>query len=271
MQLGALKMKFVKHCLLTTLVFCTSQQANPQQPFSPCSTDMPVIVQNNFSEAMSDICGCLQTDIPQSSPLASESHTSQNSSSHHASKYDITKYTDVTIEVNNKVLHQGQRMTINVSDKQPLIIRVKSDLWSIINYLMELDLLTSYIKKPEDSKVEQNKTLQRLKDWTVGVLNYTYCIFDDCEKSGEHVYERNREAFLLAYAKLYKNTYGLFGGTLTLEIPIDAAKLKNEIIVDPYEPTVDFYDILDIVIGRLSEPEHVKYTGTLYKPIIQIG
>lgn len=254
-------MKFVKKCLFI-IAFVSPQRdimASPQQPVSPCQSDAPrvVIFQNDIEDVLSDLCCSCQTDIPRAQtihPIDSTNPTQKISNN--CEQLGINPE-EISIFINNKLLEHGTTTRVNIGDNAPLNISLKSSTWNLMNLLSRLNVIDKI----------QSSMAEKIKSFTTGILNNTYCFFTD--DSAEQIYERNKATYLRAYLKAYKNTFGLFGGECTINIVIDAQKIQ-EVIEDIANPTVNFYDVLDVVLTRLNEPEHVTFSGSYYHPVITI-
>lgn len=163
---------------------------------------------------------------------------------------------DIAISVNGKKLLHGATMSLDMSNKAHVTICLTSSTWNVVNLINQLGIA---------DKV-QSPVSDTIKSFTTTLINNTYCLF--ASDDANQVYERNKSVILKAYMSTYKNTFGLFGGTCTVQIVIDADKIQE--YVDPENPIVNFYDILDIVLFRLNEPEHVIVGGSYYNPVISI-
>lgn len=252
-------MKFVKKCLLI-IAFASPQcgiLASPQQPFSACQSDRVVYVNNNIKEVLSDLCVSCQTDLPRAQvaqPVDTTTTTQRTGNNCEQLSIDPE---EISILINGQPLEHDTTMRVNISDNKPLSISLKSSTWYLMNLLSKLNVVDKI----------QSSMADKIKSFTTSVLNNTYCFFTD--DSAEQVYERNKAAILSTYMNTYKNTFGLCGGECTINIVIDEQKIQ-EVIEDIANPTVNFYDVLDVVLTRLNEPEHVTFSGGYYHPVITI-
>ena len=214
-------MKCVKKCLLLAAFISTQTNIpNYQQPFSPCQSDCKKItIENNFNSVMMELFLTARSDMRTQSALA----------------IGICP-DDIAISVNGKKLLHGANMSLDMSNKAHVIICLTSSTWNVVNLINQLGVA---------DKV-QSPVSDTIKSFTTTLINNTYCLF--ANDNADQVYERNKSVILKAYMNTYKNTFGLFGGTCTVQIVIDADKIQE--YVDPENPIVNFYDILDIVLFR---------------------
>ena len=244
-------MKRIQEYLLVSaaLLMPLGLSAEPQVPFSPCSTDVQtfsscrVVVHNDFPDAMEELSGCFETQAP----VRSTKTDSDNEMSH------------VTIQVNKKPLKHGKYIAIDVTEGKPLKITLIGPVRTMLDYLIKFDLLGEV----------KNPAINRIKQWTTSFINNTYGLFNK-NVNAEQIYEKNKTKILTAYAQAYRLTAGLFGGKCEIEIIIDAHKLCDDLIENPEKPMISFYKILDEVIKRMDEPDRFKYSGSMYNPVIQI-
>jgi len=139
-------MKFVKNSILTSLLLLSQQSVlpNPQQhPFSPCSTDMPVVVtvENNLEDVLDLIFPShIQTDIPTHSTTLRIKD--QPLTAMHDKQYTnncITKLSEIIhkVKVNGIPLKKGEATTINVQSDTPLLISITDDSCALLQYAIE--------------------------------------------------------------------------------------------------------------------------------------
>jgi len=248
-------MKCIQKCLLISaaLLAPLGLFAEPQAPFSPCSTD--VVVHNDFPDAMRELSHFF-TDEAQTKSVKTDVDTANDSTVDDGTDHEMSH---IAIKVNEKPLPHGENFALNVTEGKPLKITLIGPVRTMLGYLIKFDLL---------GEVE-NPAINKIKQWTTSIIANTYGWMNK-DVNAEQIYEKNKASILAAYARIYRNTVGLFGGKCEIEIIINADKLRNDLIENPEKPIISFYKILDEVIKRMDEPDRFKYSGTMYNPVIQI-
>jgi len=261
-------MKYIQKYLLISAALLSTPlglYAEPQVPFSPCSTDAQtvslckVVVHNDFPDALREISECF-TDVTQTKPTKTDTDTINNNVNDRISDNEMSH---VTIQVNKKLLQTGKNIAINVTEVRPLKITLIGPVHTMLGYLIKFDLL---------DKIE-NPLFNKFKQWTASLIAATYSnimTWINKGKNAKQAYEENKAYILAKYAQACRDAADMFGGKCRIEIIINADKLRNDLIENPETPMISFYKILDEVMKRMDEPDRFKYNGSMYSPEIQI-